>query len=104
MLIGARIPTPSKVSAVIQPALLEILRDQFEILDEGTSARFLERLIEAVTDVIVDQRLLRTLDRALHCLQLLGDLGTGTSLFEHLNDGSRWPLARFRRRAIAACG
>jgi hypothetical protein len=46
----------------------------------------LERSFEAVTDVVVDQGLFGALDRALHGLQLLGDLRARQVLLDHLDN------------------
>jgi hypothetical protein len=49
----------------------------------------LERAVEAVTDMIVNQSLLGVLDRALDRLQLLSKLQTRPALLDHLDDHAK---------------
>jgi hypothetical protein len=74
----------------------------------------LERPVDAVTDVIVDKRLLGILDRALHRLQLLGDLRARPALLKHFDDllqmavgafqafDDRWVVAVLHRDALSS--
>ena len=84
----------------------QIFRDQPEVPKRSLAFRAgsLERPLEAMADVIVYQRLLRILDRALHGLQLVCNLGAGLPCSIIAIIVSRWPLARFRRRAIGEWG
>jgi hypothetical protein len=63
----------------------QIFRDQPEVPKRGLTSRAgrIERPLEAMADVIVYQRFLRTLDRALHGLKLLCNLGAGLLLLYH---------------------
>jgi len=47
---------------------------------------------EAVIDVIVDQRFLGVVDGVLNRLQLLGEFGTRSPLFDHADDGFKMPF------------
>jgi hypothetical protein len=68
---------------------LQILRDQLKAPDDSPSssdAWRVERTIETMSDVIVDQRFLGALDRAFDGLELLCDLGARPPLFDHFYD------------------
>ena len=66
----------------------QVLCDGPELSQSGVSlaARGFERLIQAVIDVVMDQRLLGIHDRAFDRLQLLGDLDAGATLLDHPDD------------------
>jgi hypothetical protein len=50
------------------------------------SSRSLQGAIEALLDVIVDQRLLGIVDCVFDCLELLGELATGPTFLDHGDD------------------
>lgn len=68
--------------------VLEVFRDGLEGVDDlALLAR--QRacdLVEAVVEMILDQRLLGLPDRTLDRLQLLGDVEAGAPGFDHLDD------------------
>jgi hypothetical protein len=69
----------------------EILRDQLELAKRSPAScsRHLERAVEAMRDVIVDQGFLGTLNRAFDSLQLLGKLVAWPALLNHLDDHAK---------------
>ncbi len=75
-------------------SLSQVLGDQLELVDLRPVA-FGQRLcdrIEAMVDVIVDERLLGLNDGFLYSEKLLGDVETGSILFEHLDHGAQMPV------------
>src|SRR5580700_9019951 len=69
-----------------RPAPLQVPRNRLECAHGGPAGGFRAGAVELGRNVIVNQRLLGVLDRAFHCLQLLGDLRAGPVLLDHFDD------------------
>jgi hypothetical protein len=66
----------------------EVLGDLLELLDHRlsfASGRF-HRLLQAMVDVVADERLLRLAHGALDGVKLLGEVEAGASGLDHLDD------------------
>src|SRR5882757_4800287 len=82
----------------IMPQASQILRNQLEVPQRRLAFRAgaLERSLEAVTDVVVDQCFFGALDCTLHGLQLLRDLGAWPALLDHPDDGFEVAIGAFQ--------
>src|SRR5678815_1389440 len=89
--IGLRLATVRRSSARSQS---EVFGDQLEIPHERTP--LCTRGVEAVAEVIVNQRLLGILDGAFDGLQLLSNLSAGPLLLDHLDDGLKMAVGAFQ--------
>lgn len=77
-----------------KPRASEVFRDCLEFFDwyprRGRGRT--DRALQAVVEMIVDQRLLGGLDRLLDRLELLGDLQAVAPFFQHPDDAAEMPL------------
>jgi len=79
------------------PPTSQVPGHDFELPERSPACRpwRLERAVEAMIDVVVNQGLLGTLDRALDCLELLRDLAARPALFDHLDDHAKVAIGTF---------
>ncbi len=70
---------------------IEILRYLFELVDRVVrrATASIDRVLETVIDVIVNQSLLRLRDRFLDRVKLLSQVHALAPLFDHADDGSQ---------------
>jgi hypothetical protein len=89
---GLNLP-PGQTEKVQWPAppMSQVPGHGFELPERGPACCpwRLERAIEAMIDVVVNQGLLGVLDRALDCLELLRDLHAWSALLDHLDDHAK---------------
>lgn len=64
---------------------LQILGNRFELCHRGLVTVFY-RVLQAVVDMIMNQRFLGLVDRLLDRLQLLRDIEAGATRLQHFND------------------
>ena len=80
--------------ALFKPGRLKVFRDGLEFADDRTrrSAPPVGCLIEAVIEVIVDQRLFRLANRLFDRVELLRQIDARPTLIDHGNDASQVTL------------
>ena len=74
----------------------EVLRDLLELVDwlSPLPRQRADRVLEAVIEMVLDQRLLRLRDRLLDRVQLLRDVEARAAVLDHLHDAREMTVAR----------
>jgi len=78
--------------------VLKVLRDSLELVD-GHSARLapaIDRGVEAMVDMVVDQHLLGLADGLFDGVELLGEIETVPALLEHGEDAPKVSFSSFQ--------
>src|SRR5829696_9021997 len=72
----------------------KIFGDQLELLDRATSLLGgpIDGVVEAMVEMVLDERLLRLADRLLDGVQLLCKLEAGPACLDHLDDAAQMAL------------
>ena len=74
----------------------QILGDRLELSGDWGVAGAGQGVVEAMVDMVLNQRAFGLLDRLLHCMQLLRDIGAGLCVFNHSDDARQMPVGAFQ--------
>src|SRR6056297_2072283 len=75
---------------------LQILGDCLEISSDRGSVSTHQCIVEAMIDMILDQRAFGLLHRLLHGMKLLCDVHAGLFVLNHLDDAGQVPVGTFQ--------
>ena len=74
----------------------QILGDRLELSGDWGVAGAGQGAIEAMVDMVLNQRAFGLLDRLLNGMQLLRDIGAVLCVFNHLDDAHQMPVGAFQ--------